>query len=122
MPSPLADGMETIRDRSGSGEIVQESLKLADDDRFTRRGSQGLVGQQQHTIGMETGGKAAQTQGGDFPVGVAAGAAQQIHLLGQTVYEGLAQFQKQRRIISGSGRYRRVQGPCYIYHPAGIER
>ena len=67
---------------------------------------------------MEARAEALEAQRRDFPVAVAARAAQQVDLLRQALDEGRAQLCEQRRVLARRGRQGRVEISGFVGHPA----
>src|SRR5688572_226454 len=69
---------------------------------------------------MEARSEALEAHRGDFPVAVAAGAADEVDLLGQALEERRAQFREQGPILARCGGQRRVETCGFMRHPVRV--
>lgn len=89
--------------------LAHRCIKLAQHHRIARSAIERAIGQIGYPLDAETGGKAAESQCGDMPVGVAARPVQQVDMMGGAFDERPAQFCDQGRVAAHGGGQCRVQ-------------
>ncbi len=87
------------------------ALEFTQNDRISRRGMSGFIGQLQDLGRRIAGGQAFQTPGGIFPIGIAACSAQQVNLPLRTLQKGRTQFCYKRLVVPHSSRQSGIQSP-----------